>query len=601
VPIVQPTSVGARRASSRLSSPLSTTVNPAKRARIIYGLLLAISAIFMIRLFYLQVIQHDHYSKAALNYQLKEYQIPAERGVILAQNGSDTTPLVLNEIKYTLFADPIYIKEPEKQAVELAKITGDDAGRYTELLKTPETRYVVLAKKLSREQHEAISKLDIRGIGTRESSYRTYPQGQLAAQLLGFVNEDGDGQYGLEQSLDERLAGRPGELKAITDAKGVPLVTNPDNVVIEPEKGETVTLTVDIGLQRQVEELLKTGLERAQSQSGSVIVMDPNNGAVKAMANYPTYDPAKISEVSNIADLSNAATNSPLEVGSIMKALTAAAAIDQQVVRPDTAYYNAGFVLVGDRKITDVRNSTGTQTVESTLVNSLNTGAVWLLKQIGRGDINERARMTWHDYMTKHYFLGNPTGIEQAGEASGYIPNPEDNDQGINVTYANTAFGQGMSATTLQMAAALSSIINGGTYYQPTLIHSEKDINGKERIKQPVVRKEGVISSSASADMVTLLEKVVAQNVPAATRSGYRVGGKTGTAEFTNPNTGEYYKDRFNGTYMGFAGGDKPEYVIIVRVNEPKIPGFAGSAAAAPIFRDITNMLFDNFGLTPKE
>ncbi|MFZ1324195.1 MAG: penicillin-binding transpeptidase domain-containing protein, partial [Candidatus Saccharimonadales bacterium] len=152
----------------------------------------------------------------------------------------------------------------------------------------------------------------------------------------------------------------------------------------------------------------------------------------------------------------------------------------------------------------------------------------------------------------------------------------------------------------LQMSAAFSSIVNGGTYYQPALVHSERGSDGKEHVRQPVVKKDNVISSSASSQVVTLLERVVRQNIASATRAGYRVGGKTGTAEFTNPADGTYYKDRFNGTYMGFVGGDRPEYVIVVRVNEPKIAGFAGSAAAAPIFRDMTNMLLDNFGVTPK-
>jgi cell division protein FtsI/penicillin-binding protein 2 len=558
-----------------------------------------VCAVFIIRLFYLQVIRHDYYRQAALNYQLKEYQIPAERGIIYAQNGSGATPLVLNETKYTLFADPVYVKEPEKQAVAISEIIGGDAAQITEQLKTQDTRYVVLAKKLSKEQHEKIKALNATGIGTREASYRTYPQGSLAAQVLGFVNDDGNGQYGLEQAMDEQLRGKPGELKAITDSRGIPLVSNPDNVVTESENGQALTLTLDIGMQQQLEDLLKTGLDRAESQSGSAIIMNPNSGAVKALANYPTYDPNNVAAVTNIADLSNPAVNSPLEVGSIMKSLTTGAALNEGVVSSTTAFYDEGFVMVGDRKITNVRSRQGTQTVESVLVNSLNTGAVWLLKQIGRGDINERARLTWYDYMTKHYFLGQATGIEQAGEAPGYIPPPEENGQGIDVTYANTAFGQAMTATPLQMAAAFSSVINGGTYYQPRLVESVKQ-NGKDTKKDPIVKKDDVVSDAVSQEMTALLQRVIKQNIPSLPRSGYMIGGKTGTAEFINSETGLYYTDRFHGTYVGFVGGDRPEYVIIVRVNEPKIPGFAGSAAAAPIFKDLTNMLLDNFGVTPK-
>lgn len=592
MPVVNPRYNAASRTA--FANPDSTN-----RVRILHGLLMFVCAVFVIKAFYLQVIKHDYYSKAALNYQLKEYQIPAERGVILAQNGSSTTPLVLNEIKYTLFADPVYVEEPDSVALELSKITGGEAAKIAELLKTPDTRYVVLAKKLSREQHEAIEKLNIKGVGTREHLYRTYPQGQLAAQTLGFVNDEGKGQYGVEEFLDEMLKGRPGELRAITDAKGVPLVSNPDNVVTEPEIGQAVTLSLDIGVQSRLEDLLKAGLERAKSERGSALVMDPNNGQIVAMANYPTFNPNDISAVKDLAHFSNAAVTYPLEPGSVMKVLTAAAALDQDVVTPNTAFYDKGYVQVGDRKITDTHNSEGTQTVESLLVESLNTGAVWLLQQIGKGSINERARLTWHSYMTKHYLLGQETGVEQAGEASGYIPEPEENGQGIDVTYANTAFGQAMTATPLQIGAAVSSVINGGTYYKPTVVDSIRGKDGKDIKQEPKKVRENVVSPELSRDMISLMERVAAQNISSALRAGYSVGGKTGTAEIARPEGG-YYSDRFNGTYVGFVGGDRPEYVIVVSVIEPKIPGYAGSQAAAPLFRDIVNMLLDNHGVTPK-
>lgn len=592
MPIVNPHTYGTTGATSQRQ-------DSAGRARIIYGVLLAVCAVFIIRLFYLQVIRHEYYRQVAQDYQLKEYQIPAERGVIFAYNGSNKTPLVLNEIKYTLFADPIYVTEPEKQAVKLAEITGGNASDIATKLQSEDTRYVVIEKKLSKEQHDKVVELDAAGIGTREETYRTYPQGALAAQVLGFVNDEGDGQYGVEQALDGSLRGKAGELKAITDARGVPLVSNDDNVVTEPVPGQGITLTIDIGLQRQVEDILKAGLERSKSPSGSVVVIDPRDGEIKAMANYPTYDPSKLSEVEDIGVLTNPAASQALEVGSIMKPLTVATAIDQGVVSSSSAYYSDGFVVVGDRTIRDVLNSRGTQNMESILSKSLNTGAVWLLKQIGRGDINERARLTWYDYMTKHFFLGQATGVEQAGEATGYIPSPEENGQGINVTYANTSFGQGMTATTLQMAAALSSVVNGGTYYQPRLVDSVRSEDGKDVPKGPVIRKSDVVSDTTSEQVMSLMETVVRQRSISVSRDGYRIGGKTGTAEFVNPETGLYYSDRYHGTYVGFVGGDTPEYVIAVLVNEPKISGFAGTVAAEPIFRDVTTMLLNNFGVTP--
>ncbi|MCA9348320.1 hypothetical protein KC867_02830, partial [Candidatus Saccharibacteria bacterium] len=284
------------RGRSRLAkAPVATVVyNDILRARIILGFLLAVFGGFVVRAFYLQVIRYDYYSKAALNYQLKEYQISAERGVILAKNGSRTVPLVLNEIKYTLFADPVYVKDPDVAAKELVDVIGGDQNDIATKLKQTETRYVILAKKLSREQHEKITDLELKGIGTREEVYRTYPQGTLAANTLGFVNDDGDGQYGIEQFLDKDLSGKEGQLKAITDAKGVPLVSNPDNIIEEPVPGRAVTLSIDIGMQKQVEDILKAGLDRSNSQQGSLLVMNPNNGQIVAMASYPSYDPADI-------------------------------------------------------------------------------------------------------------------------------------------------------------------------------------------------------------------------------------------------------------------------------------------------------------------
>lgn len=584
--------------SSRKSSPVP--VDDIRRARLVIALLVAVFAVFIIKAFYLQVIRHDYYSKAALNYQLKEYQIPAERGVILAKNGSSTTPLVLNETKFTLFADPIYVKDHKKTADKLAPIIGKASEDVEKLLDTSDTRYVVLAKKLDKKQQKAIDDLDINGIGTRDEVYRTYPQDGMASQILGFVNDEGKGQYGVEGFLDDILKGRPGELKAITDAKGVPLVSSPDNIINESKPGRAVTLSIDIGIQSQLEDILKTGVERSKSKSGSVLVMRPSDGKVVAMAGYPTFNPGSISDVHDMSVFTNPNTDTPFEIGSIMKVLTASAALDQKVVNANTEFYDAGYVEVGDAKITDVTNSQGTQSVESLLVKSLNTGAVWLLKQLGRGSINERARFTWNDYMTNHFQLGKPTGIEQVGEAAGLIPGPEDKGQGIDVIYANTSFGQGMMATPIQMAAALSSILNGGTYYRPSVIDSVRDDKGKDIKKDPEVVKQNVVSQDVSDNIMRLTESVADKHFPNMDKKGYHVGGKTGTAEIARPEGG-YYKDRYNGTFMGYVGGDKAEYVIIVTTIEPKIPGYAGSVGAAPIFADTVNMLLHNVGVSPMD
>lgn len=593
----------------RPSKTKVTSVLGANRRLLVwYGALLLVIALVIVRLFYLQVVRHDYYRQQALNDQLREYSIASERGVIKAYEAGSIVPLVLNQKLYTLYADPSFIKDPSREAAKTAAVTHGDASHYEKLMKVKNSRYQILAKRLSEEQKDKIAALKLPGVGTQAQDYRTYPQGNLAAQILGFVNNDGKGTYGIEQALDKELTGTPGRLKAITDAAGVPLAASNDNIQIDPKNGDNVVLTIDLGMQKQLETILKAGLDKAKSKSGSAIIMDPTTGAIKAMANWPSYDPSQYYNVDNPSVFTNAAVSSPLEVGSIMKTLTAAAALDQGVIKPDTTYYDPAHWLLDGSEITNIEEDggAGTRSIAQILDLSINTGATWMLMQMGgkTGEVTKTARDRWHDYMVNHYRLGQPTGIEQGYESAGYIPEP-DKGYALQLTYANTSFGQAMTATPLQMAAALSSIINGGTYYQPHLVDQTINSEGKATPKKPNVIRRGVVSAQVSTQMQSLMEYVVRNhyetggfrylNFP----DNYIVGGKTGTAQIANPDGG-YYADKYNGTYIGFVGGDKPQYVIATRVNEPGIGGYAGSGAAQPIFADVAHMLINDFNVTPK-
>ena len=582
---------------------LKNPVNTAARTKFLYGAILLVCGLILIRLFYVQVIKHSYYKGAAFAGQFKEYEIPATRGIIEAHNGDQVVPIVLNEPKYTVFADPKHVDDAAKAAEAVVQIIGGDKAELESKMRA-DTRYSVLAKKLSKEQAERIDALEEKGIGTREQQYRTYPQGSLAANVLGFVNDEGEGKYGLEQYLDEKLRGTPGQLRAITDANGVPLVANEDNVVTEPTEGRRVVMTLDIAMQKQLEDILRNGLKRAKSKSGSALIMEINSGAVRAMASYPTYNPAEFFKQSDANVFNNINVSDPLEVGSIMKPLTTAAALDQGAVTINSSYFDPGFFKVDGATINNVEEvaGSGTRTVPDILERSLNTGATWLLMQMGGGKINEQARLRWHDYMVNHYRFGKPTGIEQGFESAGTVPDPKDGF-GLNITFANTAFGQGMLNTPLQMAAADASVLNGGTYYRPRLVDSTTDHEGNEVKTQPEVLVENVVKDSVSRDIINMMEGVVKRNYLvygfSSLRDNYRIGGKTGTAQIAKPGGG-YYDDRFNGTFTGFVGGNKPQYIIVVRVNEPGIPGYAGSQAAGPIFAGLANMLIDNFNVVPK-
>lgn len=569
-------------------------------------LVMCIFGIFLVRLFYLQIIRHEYYKQSAAVGHLKEYEIIAERGVIKAHSGSSgVVPIVLNQTLYTIYADPSLVKDADKVSETLAAVLKGNAADYRDMLTTKDTRYVVIARKVSEDQQKEILKHKYPGVGSQEQQYRTYPNGSLAAQVLGFVNNDSKGVYGIEQALNDTLAGKPGQLKAVTDVHGVPLAANTENILTQPQPGSDVVLTLDVAMQKQVEDILKAGLERAKSESGSALIIDPNSGAIKAMANWPTYDPANYGNVENGNLFTNAAVADPLEIGSVMKPLTAAAALDKGVVQPNSSYYDPSSYKIDGFTVKNIEEDggPGTKNIADILNLSLNTGATWLVMKMGGSNdqINKQGREVWHDYMTNHYMFGKETGIEQGYEAAGSVPDPNEG-YARDLTYANASFGQAMTATPLQLAAAFSAMINGGTYYKPQLVDYYESADGKRTEKHPEVVKKDVVSPKVSQDMQPLLEYVVNKHSfkQKFDQKTYSVGGKTGTAQIANP-AGGYLPDDYNGTYIGFVGGNDPQYVIAVRVNKPKIPGYAGSQAAQPLFGDLAHMLLDKFNVTPRQ
>lgn len=288
-----------------------------------------------------------------------------------------------------------------------------------------------------------------------------------------------------------------------------------------------------------------------------------------------------------------------------MKVLTAAAALDQGVVSPSSSFYDPAKWVIDNFTIKDIEEDGGArqQSLANILSLSLNTGATWLLMQMshpGGTEINTHGITMWHDYMTNHYRLGMPTNIEQGYESVGTVPPVTTS----HLQYANSAFGQGVQVTALQMAAALSSVVNGGTYYQPTLIDQLVDANGHATPNRPKIINANVVKSSTANELIPLMEGVVQHYLQGgfgymSFPSGYMVGGKTGTAQIANI-TGGYYDHRYNGTYLGFIGGDRPQYVITVFNIEPNVAGYAGSNAGQPVFADLAHMLINNSYVTPK-
>ena len=574
----------------------------ARRSASLYAVVLFVCLVVVVRLFQLQVLQHDYYSDLALAEHEAKFTIPAARGTIYALDGESQVPLVLNEVRPTVYLDPQGIEDEknEEVAAQLSELLSIERGEIIQKLEMNESRYQVVKKQVDLDVANKIREQGISGVGIADESYRVYPQGNLGAQTLGFVNDEGSGQYGLEEFLNSDLSGVDGRYEAVTDVHGIPLSTSEQTVIEAPQEGQDVTLTIDVNIQRFVEDALAKGVKESQGKSGSAVVIDPNTGAILAMANFPTYDPAKFADQKDFSLFFNDVVSSPYETGSGMKVLTMAAAINEGAVSKTSTFYDSGSITIDDRVIENAGGGGGERSMAEVIQFSVNTGVVYALQQIGAGEINLQAKSVLYEYFTKKFGFGAPTGIAQANEAGGLIYSPQD-VEGNNVRYVNMTFGQGLTVTMMQMVAAVSSIVNGGDYYQPYLVGSTTTESGTS-MNQPSIIRPDLISDKTSADMREMMEGVVlGGGGRVALREGYTIGGKTGTAQVLDETTGEYSDEREIGSFIGFGGSSSPEYVIMTRVDEPKIPGYAGTVAAAPIFADISNFMIDYYQIPPKQ
>lgn len=562
---------------------------------------MVIASIFIIRLFYLQVIQHSHYTALANAEQIKRERLPATRGEIYALSGDTPVKLVLNETVYTVFADPAIISDDDKVISELNGIIGGNmVNNAAKLLENKKSRYAIIAHKVTRKQAEKIKEKDLAGIGFQAVSQRVYPEGNMAAQTLGFVNADGVGNYGIEGYLNDRLAGVDGRLETVTDVSDVPLTIGDRNISEPAVNGENVVLSMDRNIQSKVEEVAKTYGDRFKAGNVSVLVMNPNNGKVMALANYPSYNPAKYYEVTNPALFNNKAVSIPYEPGSDMKTYTMATAIDKNVARASDTFVNTDYIRVADRTITNAyKGITGRITYQTAMNWSLNTGFVTLGMRLGNGDeITDQARKTIYEYFHDRFRLGQITGIELANEAKGIVIPPTDAD-GNAVRYSNMTFGQGLDATMIQVSAGFSAIINGGHYYKPTII-SGKMVDGVyEEAPTPKPIESGVVQASTSKQIREMTRNARQFSFSGLDKAGYYVGGKTGTSQVIK--NGQYADDETIATYLGYGGGsvDTPEYVIMVSVSGDH-KTFGGAQHAMPIFTQVSNWLLDYLKIQPK-
>ena len=545
-----------------------------RRIGLLFAGFLLCFLIVVLRAFWLQGVQGAQLASEAAYQQNETVRVPSLRGSLLDRHGNE---LAASEDAATVFAVPFEVAKPVRAAEELAPILDLDSDELLRSL-TADSGYEVLARKVAMPTAARIERLGLQGIGQDPDSRRTYPQGELAAQVVGAVGTENEGLTGLEQGEDEVLGGTDGERRVVKDAKGEPIRVE---TVASGEDGEDIQLTLDPAIQAKAEDVLAEVGETYLPKGATAVVMDPRTSEVLAMANWPPFDPTDLSSAS-AEDLMNRATGFNYEPGSTFKAFTVAAALEDKEVTPTSTYTLAPTIKVADRTIEESHpRGWATMSVAEILAHSSNVGAVTIGQQLG-----DRRFSRW----IARFGFGRRTGVEFPAEEIGIVP-PLSEYSGS--TIGNLPLGQGLSVTPMQMMAGYAAIANGGILRQPRLVERV----GDEELSEPEGQR--VIGADVAAEVRTMLEGVLGPGGTASEVSvpGYTLAGKTGTAEVAE--NGTYSETKYVASFIGFAPAQDPKLLVSVIVDQPQGEIYGGTVAA-PAFGRIAAFALPYLGV-PQE
>lgn len=564
-----------------------------------YVLMVAV-AIISVRLFLIQIVEHDDWVERAANEHVVQNTILAKRGEIYMMDGETPAKVVLNRTTYTIIVDPM-IADAQKTQKAISSAVKEAQIDWNDVFADRERRYYVVARGVSRQAVADLKEEELIGVWYQEGTSRVYPEGELGGALLGFVNNEGVGQYGVEGALNKELSGKNGVLKTVTDVNNVALSIGDDNVRIPAEDGENIVLSIDRNMQRKTEKILAEAVENSEATHASAIIMDPNTGKVWTMANVPSYNPEKYAQVEDGDVFINSTVETAYEPASMCKTFAFAAAVDRGVMNAGTMYDNYGYLTIDDWRIANAYQGGevyGTISMQTALNYSLNTGSMTALKLLGGNSeqITQAGKELLYEYYYDRFGLGQYTGIELY-ESPGYITAPDDNEA-YDSRYANMTFGQGLSLSMIQVAAGFSSVINGGYYYTPSVVAGKVE-NGVFKASTTKAAVRQTVSEETSAAMREMLWGTRRnRRLYGIDRDGYYVGGKTGTAQGIKE--GQYTFDETVASYVGFGGrtGELPEYVVMVKIwgEGQKIEG---ERHALPIFDSISRYVQDYLQIQP--
>jgi len=539
-----------------------------RRVGLLFAVFLVLLMFASLRAGYLLAFKGGDLKSRAAMQQVENVTVIARRGTITDRNGAE---LAVSEDASTVFATPFLIKDPVRTASRISPLLDRPGDEVLKELADRSKGFVYLARKVKASAGRKIERMKIEGIGVVDDARRYYPEGEKAAQVIGSVGVDNVGLSGLEQQLDDELRGKDGEQRITKDARGTPVSLNQ---LQNGHAGQDLRLTLDLPLQDRAEQVLAGVGQTYQPKGAAAIVMDPHTGDLLAMANWPRVDANQVEEAPAWARV-NRAVGFTYEPGSTFKSITVAGALASGVVKPETAFRVGPEIQVADRVIKEAHGTGGVFTVSDILARSSNVGAVRIGLRLG-----PRRFDNW----VHRFGFGRMTDLPLPGESPGIVPRAKDYS---GSSIGNLPIGQGLAVTPVQMMAAYAAIANGGMLVKPRLVLDGTPVEGHR-----------VISATVAARIRKMLEGVLGPEgtAPEAAVAGYDIAGKTGTAE--KPEGGEYSKDKYVASFVGFAPAQDPRLLVAVIVDEPKLV-HSGGAVAAPAFEKIASFALPYLGIAP--
>lgn len=542
----------------------------ATRIKLIFICFLLFSCLIVARLTFLQVMKGGIYRAQAKGQQEIFEQVAGTRGDIYLNDKDQKILAATNQsIKY-VYVVPQSIKDDEDVAEKLSQIIDIEKEVIMDKLSNKNSLFSLLKRKLCIQEVEDINNLEIEGIHLGEELVRFYPHNTLASDVLGFVNNDNIGQYGVEGHFNEYLKGESGWQKVSYGPFGKTL--EGDGILT----GADVVLTIDKNIQEQAEKVLADYSEIFKYESAQVIVLDPITGKVLAMADFPSYDPNEFDN-SDVSVFKNKAIQSLYEPGSVFKSITMATALNEGKITPETTYVDKGYVVIGGYKVKNYDERVhGQNTMTQVLEKSINTGAIFAQEQIS----NE----VFEKYLER-FGIFEQTGIELQGEV--YSKNLEFK-KGWEINYATASFGHGIETTLIQMARAYAALANGGELIKPSIVEGKTD-------------KERIILKETSDTIVRMLVSVAENGYSKSARvDGYHIAGKTGTSQIPYSSLGINqigYSDQTWQSFVGFAPAFDPKFVIAIKLDNPNTK--SSSESSTLVFRDIAKYILDYWQIAP--